>query len=107
MFKDHNEEISWSGEHNGISVQAVILADQNRKCILLLDPNAYKKATFENLICINRSGFLVWKAKLPANPDLFVQITREPNGVGAITWSGMEMVFDEETGSELNREFVK
>ncbi len=86
--------------------QAIPLNNGNR-CILLLDPDATKRPAFENLLCIDRKGTAVWVAKLPTSLDVFLDATITRDGLEAHTWSGMNVVLDQNTGAELKRTFVK
>jgi hypothetical protein len=98
---------SWSGEYDGTAVKRALPIDEGKRCILLLDPDANKRPAFENLLCIDQKGTLVWTAKLPTSPDAFLDVTSTPEGLLAKTWSGVTLLLDVRTGTELKRIFVK
>jgi outer membrane protein assembly factor BamB len=97
----------WSGTFNGMPIRRAIPLEDGNRCIILLDPDATKQPVFANLLCIDRTGTPVWTAKLPTNPDVFLEATLEPEGLLTHTWSGMNIVLDQNTGDELRRRFVK
>jgi hypothetical protein len=99
--------VSWSGLYQDTPVKQAIPVDGGERCILLLDPDASRDQTFENLICVDRSGDCVWTAKLPAQPDAFLEVMSNDEGVWAQTWSGWRMLLDRKTGAELRRSFAK
>lgn len=98
---------SWSGQYNGADIKRAVPSDDGRQCVLLLDPDASKRSAFENLLCIDRKGTPVWTAKLPTSPDVFLDVTSNPEGLLAKTWSGLKVLLDQHTGVELKRIFVK
>ncbi|MHB1530018.1 MAG: hypothetical protein ACYCXT_11440 [Acidiferrobacteraceae bacterium] len=98
---------SWSGQYNGASIKCAVPIDSGKRCILLLDPEANKLAVFENLLCIDRNGNLIWTAKLPTSPDVFLSISPSAAGIWVNTWSGLRILLDENTGAERDRAFVK
>ena len=48
---------------------------------------ASKQEVFDNLLCVERNGGVVWKAELPDQPDAFVKFEMTPAGLRAWTWS--------------------
>lgn len=98
---------SWSGSYEGIPVRTAIPLNEGRRWIILLDPDADLRSAFENLLCIDQNGVLVWKAKLPTSSDVFVAVAVDPEGILGATWSGFNLRFDENTGAEVDRVFVK
>lgn len=98
---------TWSGQYNGAVIKYAIPISDGKYCILLLDPDTCKRSAFENVLCIDRKGNPVWSAKLPTTPDVFLEITLTPDGLLAKTWSGLEVLLDQQSGTELKRIFVK
>jgi hypothetical protein len=98
---------SWSGHYNGVAIQSAIPIDDGKRCILLLDPDADQRSAFENLLCIDQKGDIVWTAELPTSSDAFVAIAPSKEGIWANTWSGFRVLIDEQSGEELKRTFVK
>ena len=98
---------SWSGQYKGIAIKKALPIGSGKQCILLLDPDATNRSVFENLICIDQSGEPVWTAKLPSNPDSFLDIALCSEGMSATTWSGFKILLDPNTGKEMKRHFVK
>jgi hypothetical protein len=99
--------LSWSGQYNGIAVRSAVPIEDGKRCILLLDPDANRNPTFENLLCIDQMGNRVWTAKLPTSPDVFVTLDARAEGIWANTWSGFKVLLDRHSGLELKRAFVK
>jgi hypothetical protein len=98
---------SWSGQYGGMSLKGAVPIDKGRRCILLIDPDASKSTVFENLLCIDQGGGLIWTAKLPSSPDVFISVSGGADGIRANTWSGFRVSLDENTGIEKRREFTK
>lgn len=99
--------VSWLGFYDGIVIKSAIPNGRRDRCVLLLDPDASQLPVFENLLCIDLNGVRVWTATLPSSPDVFVDITPNPEGISARTWSGFDVLIDEKTGAELRRRFAK
>jgi hypothetical protein len=51
-----------SGTFEGASIKSAIPLADGARCILLLDPDASSASAFENLMCIDRAGDLIWRA---------------------------------------------
>jgi hypothetical protein len=98
---------SWSGQYNGVAIKSAVPIDAGKLCVLLLDPDANQRSAFENLLCIDQQGNRIWTAKLPTSPDVFVRINMKAEGIWANTWSGFKVLFDERSGAEIRRSFVK
>ncbi len=98
--------LEWSGQHDGTTIKKAIPLERDKRCILLLDPDSNKRPVFENLVCIDQSGAIVWKARLSSKPDVLdMQMTS--GGVLASTWSGYKILLDPSSGRALKRTFVK
>lgn len=107
VFRRADGSFSWIGKYKGVSVKNALPIAGGKKCILLLDPDASNRSTFENLLCIEQSGRTIWTAKLPSNPDAFLETSLTSEGISALTWSGLRVVLDPYTGVEKKRIFVK
>ncbi|MBY6244015.1 hypothetical protein [Methylosinus sp. Sm6] len=107
VLRDADGVYSWSGQFNGVDIKRAVPSDDGKHCVLLLDPDASKCSAFENLLRIDRKGAPLWTAKLPTSPDVFLDVISTPEGLLATTWSGLRILFDQDTGAELKRTFVK
>ena len=73
----------------------------------MLDPDASKQPTFENL-SLHQYGRIKWTAQLPQSHDAFVSVKLTETGeVEAQTWQGLLVNIDLETGKTTKKEFVK
>jgi hypothetical protein len=106
VFRSEDGAITWSGSYRTMKISAAFLIDDER-CIILLDPGASKQEVFENLLCLESSGSMVWKAELPDQPDVFVKFEIAADGLQAWTWSGWVLRLELTTGKILERHFVK
>ena len=106
VFRAEDGTINWSGSYRGMKVAAALPIDDAR-CLILLDRMASKQEIFENLLCVERSGNVVWKAELPDQPDAFVEFEMTAQGLRAWTWSCWMLKLDLRTGKIIEREFVK
>jgi hypothetical protein len=95
------------GPYLGQRVKTALPIDQGAKCILLLDRDDYTANIFKNLLCIDRSGSVVWVAPLPGSPDSFVEARMAPDGLHAGSWSCYDLVLDPQSGKVLSQVFVK
>jgi outer membrane protein assembly factor BamB len=98
---------SWSGSYEGVAVKTAIPLGNGTNWIVLLDPDASQSPTFENLLCVDLQGRLLWKAKLPTYPDAYLSVTVCSGSIWAGTWSGFKVKLDPNTGTEIERIFVK
>jgi hypothetical protein len=106
VFRAKDGAISWSGSYQGMKVVAASLFDGAR-CLLLLDTATSKQEIFQNLLCVERSGKVVWRAELPDQPDAFVKFEIAADGLYAWTWSAWMLKLDPATGKIIKQEFVK
>jgi hypothetical protein len=77
--------------------------------LVLFDWSANKQQRFENLVCLDASGALVWRATLPQNtaPDTFTSVKLDGDVVRAYAWSGYSLTLDRMTGKTLRCVFTK
>ena len=89
-------------------MQRAIPTAGGKHCVMLLNPDAAPaRRVFENLICIDVAGNVVWKAKLPSMPDMFVEVSTTNDGLWANSFSCWKMWLDPDTGAILRSEFTK
>ena len=77
--------------------------------LVLFDWSASNQYRFENLVCLDARGALVWKATLPKNtvPDTFTGVRLDGDAVRAYAWSGYSLTLDRTTGKTLKCVFTK
>lgn len=95
------------GSLNGQPIVAAAPTSDGNFAIVLIDPGAEKSSKFENLLCLDRNGNVVWRAGLPAAPDSFLSFSILSDSVEGVTWSGFKVLLDLVSGQELKRDFVK
>jgi outer membrane protein assembly factor BamB len=73
------------------------------------DWSANQEYRFENLMCVDANGGLIWAAKLPENtgPDCFVAVTAVGNTIHASTWSCHALTLDSKSGKTLTCTFTR
>jgi outer membrane protein assembly factor BamB len=98
--------IRWTGSYGGSNVTAALPID-NERCVILLDRTANKQEVFENLLCVDSSGTVVWKADLPEKPDVFVKIAIAGGVLRAWTWSCWMLKLEPQSGKVIEKQFVK
>lgn len=95
-----------TGTLKGAKVLAASPIDGD-KCLVLLDADSGKESTAGNLLCIDRSGSVEWRAELPGHHDSFVEFENTPAGLFAWTLSCWRLKLDVSTGRVIERTFVK
>lgn len=93
------------GFYRGAPIKAAFPLDTER-CVILIEPDSSKANLFENLLCIGKSGRVLWRAALPSMPDAFVETSISETGILARSLSGYRLVIDPATGGEIRRDFV-
>lgn len=104
---DSSSLLHWEGTYDGAKIIAASVIEDHSKCVILLDPTASKARTFENLLCVNRSGRELWRAELPQEGDAFIKFERTEQGLVAHTWGGYYLKLNSKTGKITEKEFVK
>jgi len=99
-------KIVWSTSFEAPVLQIVPLLKLDG-CLVLLDPGASKKPTFENLFMVGSDGAVRWRAQLPGSHDAFTNVVARDTGVEAQTWNGQLVEIDLSTGRTRNARFVK
>jgi len=97
----------WEGLLDGVAARKLLPLPGQNRCIVLLDPAGSSKPTFENLLCIDGRGRTIWRAKLPRSHDAFVDVMRRGDAIEALTWNGLRVQVDEETGETSEISFTK
>ena len=90
-----------------VPVVQVLTLQSGDGCLVLLEYNASRKPTFENLLRVRPDGTVVWRAELPQSHDAFVAVVDRGNRVEAHTWNGFRVEIDLDTGRTKNVRFVK
>jgi hypothetical protein len=107
VFQARDGAISWNGSYQGMKVIGASPIDGQR-CLILIDWMASERQVFENLLCVERSGNVIWKLpELPSQPDRIVQFEMTADGLCAWTWSGWRLRLDPVTGKTIERQFTK
>lgn len=83
----------------GVPVHKVLPLLSGNRCLVLLDPGFSRTPTFENLLCIDSTGGIAWKARLTKSHDAFVDVLLTKAGIEARTWNGWEVAIDAATGA--------
>jgi hypothetical protein len=107
VWRHEDGSYSWSGKFKSVDIRLAVPIENGERCVLILDPDSSTRSRFENMICIDRIGDINWIAKLPTNPDVFLDVQATDEGLVAKTWSGFKLILNPNTGAELERTFVK
>ena len=81
--------------------------DGESQCVILLDWMASKEPTFENLLCVDRDGRVIWKAELPQSHDFYSTFELSADGLHAFSFSCFRVKLDTKTGQILESQFTK
>ncbi len=99
--------VYWTGTFDGAPIKAALVLSAGSRCVILLDPDSSKANIFENLLCIDQEGRVLWRARLPGVPDAFTEAALTDEGVSAYSFSGFTVLIDPENGHEIRKLFVK
>ena len=97
----------WSGNFDGGLVYKILPLRAREGCLVLLDPGSSPKPTFENLLRVNASGEITWRASLPRSHDAFTDVLFAGTQIEAHTWNGIRVVVDVDTGQTREIGFSK
>jgi hypothetical protein len=77
--------------------------------VIIYDWSANQEYRIENLVRVDASGDLIWRAKLPESTghDCFVAVIVDGNAISANTWSGYTLTLDPISGKTLTCTFTK
>ena len=97
----------WESDFGGVKVFKIFPLEDGDDCIVLLDPGSSKQTTFENLMRIDSSGYVRWRARLPRSNDAFADVLRCGDQIEATTWNGMRVQINVKTGQATEKGFSK
>ena len=106
IFDLATNDVKWSGDFEG-SVFKILPIPEGDDCLVLLDPGISKKPTFENLLRVQPSGDITWRAKLSRSHDAYTDVLSTGEGVEARTWNGVRVLIDLADGSVREIGFSK
>lgn len=100
----------WYGAPLGAPVEAVEAISDVDRAVVLLDYMA--RATpgaFQNLLCVDCDGSIVWRARLPTSlgDDAYVSFELVGDRLTANTWSCHRVSLDVQTGEIRDSTFTK
>jgi outer membrane protein assembly factor BamB len=105
-----NADSGWSRVVGGIPTTKVEPLPGSDSAVVLWDFMHDTDRSFDNLVCIDVRGNVVWTARTPAHQvaDAFVSFDIEPDGtLLAHTWSGYLLHINADTGQTISSEFAK
>lgn len=85
-------------EFDGCPVFKVLPLLDQEGCLILLDPGASNKPSFENLLRVNIDGSVVWRSPLPRSHDAYADLLSTEEGIEARTWHGVRVLVDPTNG---------
>jgi hypothetical protein len=94
-------------EFGGVPVYKILPLLSGDRCLVLLDPGFSKAPTFENLLCVEPLGRVVWRAELPKPHDAFADVLLVGTHIEARTWNGYRVEIDPATGTSREIGFSK
>ena len=103
--KDSGECVA-HGTFDGIDILNSLPLDSGDKCVFLLMANK-KRIKFDNLVCVNKSGEILWQSNILSAVDFFVSIELNFDIIIANSWYGYRVLIDKDYGREISRIFVK
>ena len=131
IIKDvSSQNIIWGGKPLNCSVENMIIDEINERCFVLLSkgdgPRLYPGGplkAFRNLICMNTSGEIIWRADLPGSgidyytsiiwakdlqTNIFdIKLEFEPNSLIALSFSGFLVNINPENGKFISQLLIK
>jgi hypothetical protein len=100
--------LEWDGKYQGAKVLNALPIDNGTRCVVLLDWTATDQFFFENLLCIDRSGNVVWTAEFPQQQsDAYVDVQVTADAIVAHSMSCYLVTLDRMTGRIITRTFTK
>ncbi|HSQ65776.1 MAG TPA: hypothetical protein VLM85_21290 [Polyangiaceae bacterium] len=106
---DATGRLVWRGKPLQHRVKSVIPLAGEDICIVLLDPDVQLRSHFENVVCVDPHGGVVWRASLPTsgNDDCYLALAYEGGALVANSWSGFRVRIDPRGGRILDAVFTK
>ncbi|MGO4740274.1 hypothetical protein AB4099_27255 [Bosea sp. 2KB_26] len=106
VVRNGDGPLAVKGLYRGAPIKTAIPFGPER-CFVLIDPESSRANLFENLLCIGKTGRVLWRATLPSVPDAFVEARLSETGLLAYSRSGYRLVIDPATGGEIEKELAK
>jgi outer membrane protein assembly factor BamB len=102
-------QVIWHGEPLGFPVEEVVPVPGADRAVVLLDYMGGKTGPFENLICVDCEGHVVWRAQLPSasSTEAYVSFEVRDDKLLAHTWSGHRVTLDLANGAVRDAKFTK
>lgn len=102
-------QVIWHGEPLGFPVEEAVAIPGSSRAAVLLDYMSGPAGPFENLICVDCDGQLVWRAQLPSasSAEAYVSFEMEGTELFASTWSSHRVTLDPMTGRIRDSKFTK
>lgn len=101
--------VRWHGFPLGAPVEEVEPVSDASHAIVLLDYMSGSLGPFENLVCVDCDGSLVWQAELPStsSTEAYVSFELAYGRLTANSWSGYSVELDPRTGKLITSTFTK
>lgn len=101
-------QVLWHGAPLGCPVETVEYIPDSDRAVVLLDYMCGRPTgPYQNLICVDCKGEVVWCAQLPTNTDAYVSFDLRGDELLANSWSGYRVHVDIATGQLLESKFTK
>jgi hypothetical protein len=109
LIVDPTGRVHWHGMPLGWPVEEVAPLLDGARAVVLLDYMAAPTMPFENLVCVDCDGQVVWRARLPttSGADAYVSFELIGDRLVANTWSGHQVILDPVTGEVQDARFTK
>ena len=101
--------VLWAGRPLGRAVLQLVQMPDGFRAVVLLDYYGSPHDDRENLVAIDESGQILWRAELPtaSSTDAFTEFELVEEGISAFSWSGHRVLIDPCTGDTLDDDFAK
>jgi hypothetical protein len=103
-----DNSVKWKGKIGGLPIHTLLSIPDIEDCIVLL--NYWENGNrFQNLLRINSTGSVVWRAMLPSDVgvDSYVRTKWQSGDLLAWSWSGFMVTIDISTGNIITQKFTK
>ena len=99
----------WRGMPFGVPVSDARTLPGRTRAVVLLDYMARPTGRFENLVCVDCDGQVMWRALLPTDDsnEAYVSFDLDDDQLRANAWSGNRVEIDALTGDLLRSWFTK
>jgi hypothetical protein len=101
--------LQWSGKPLGYDASVVLPIGGTNDAIVMLNPDACRAGSFQNLLRVSADGSVMWRAELPGRQgdDAYVAVRWAGAQLLANTWSTYLVRLDVDTGRILESTFTK